>query len=195
MTVSTTRKHGALDAAEAEVVRRLADAAAEADGVAPLGEQTLLDLTAPRAWHVLALRRARHAGRLRPALARARPAPDGRARRRAGRAGLRGRHRADDRGDGARLRRPGPAVGARDPARRDVACPPRGPCARTRAVADGPRPGHLGGSTRPSRPRPASAPRELVPGVTLRAFRPERDEQPGSRRTPPRSPTIPSRAA
>ncbi len=45
---------GALDAAEADAVRRLADTAAEADGVAPLGEQTLLDLTAPRAWHVLA---------------------------------------------------------------------------------------------------------------------------------------------
>ncbi|MCB2174181.1 MAG: mycothiol synthase [Actinomycetales bacterium] len=54
MTVRTSRKHGALDTAEADAVRRLADTAAEADGVAPLGEQTLLDLTAPRAWHVLA---------------------------------------------------------------------------------------------------------------------------------------------
>jgi mycothiol synthase len=54
LDVRTTMKHGALDAAEADVVRRLVAAATEADGVAPLGEQTLLDLTAPRAWHVLA---------------------------------------------------------------------------------------------------------------------------------------------
>ncbi|MDO8106509.1 mycothiol synthase [Isoptericola sp. b441] len=54
MTVHISSKHGALDDAEADAVRRLADTAAGADGVAPLGEQTLLDLTAPRAWHVLA---------------------------------------------------------------------------------------------------------------------------------------------
>lgn len=47
-------KHGALGAPDAEAVRRLAGTAREADGVGPLGEQTLLDLTAPRAWHVLA---------------------------------------------------------------------------------------------------------------------------------------------
>lgn len=53
-TVSTTVTHGALDASEVDTVRRLVDAATETDGVAPLGEQTLLDLTGPRAWHVLA---------------------------------------------------------------------------------------------------------------------------------------------
>jgi mycothiol synthase len=54
VTIRTTVKHGTLGTAEADVVRGLADAATGADGVAPLGEQTLLDLTAPRAWHVLA---------------------------------------------------------------------------------------------------------------------------------------------
>lgn len=54
MTVHTSTKRGALDTVEADAVRRLADTAAGVDGVAPLGEQTLLDLTAPRAWHVLA---------------------------------------------------------------------------------------------------------------------------------------------
>lgn len=45
---------GPLERASAAQVRALATAATAHDGVEPLGEQTLLDLDAPQAWHLLA---------------------------------------------------------------------------------------------------------------------------------------------
>jgi mycothiol synthase len=174
VTVRTTMKHGALDTAEVDVVRRLADAAAEADGVAPLGEQTLLDLTAPRAWHVLA-----HDGQgtpvgyaqLWPELGRRRTAelvvaPTARGSG-VGTALLSAVMELAH-GAQALLWAHGTLPGATSIARHAGLAPVRElwRMGLDLDTWEGDVPG-----------AEAGAPRELVPGVTLRAFRPERDEQ------------------
>ncbi len=179
VTVRTTAKHGALGAAEADVVRGLAGAAAEADGVAPLGEQTLLDLTAPRAWHVLAHDdQGTPVGyaQLWPELGRRRTAelvvaPSARGTG----VGTALVSAVMELASGAQalLWAHGTLPGATSLARHAGLAPVR-ELWRMGLDLDTWRgsAGSTGGTG-----TAGGAPRELVPGVTLRAFRPERDEQ------------------